>query len=180
MNRAIIWLLMLIDVPFVAVAQSLPTYFPLCGNNTSFDVPYMYVETPPSTHTNWNVCVRGEPCDGLASGGIPPNSLTPPEIQISGSIVEIKGTLRRLSFGACPPPTFHRLSIPPVSTPGPITINYFQRVVPEGVIQNPAAPYTFLATLATTATTPVPALGKSGMLLLALLTLGVGVSARRR
>lgn len=176
MNCSILsfWMLVLLGLSTLSAAQTV--VFPRCASNLSFNVPYAYVETPPSTHSSWNICVRGEnACDALVQR---PN-FTAPVITVEGAQVDVKVTLYRSSFGICPPPTFFRLTIPPVSSPGPITINYANRFVNEGLIQVPTDPYVFRATITTVATTPVPGLNDLGTLALLLLVVGVGIRVGR-
>lgn len=176
MNKILgpLWVSVLLALPLFAAGQQ-TVLFPRCASNTLFNVPYIYVETPPSTHSSWNVCVRSEPCDALFGR----TDITPPVITISDTQVEVKTTFLRHSFGICPPPTFYRLTIPPVSTPGPITINYSNRFVHEGLIQVPTDPYVPRATITTVATTPVPGLSDVAKLALLLVVLGVGARAAR-
>lgn len=154
--------------------------FPACQTNYSYTAPFVYVETPPSTHSSWNVCVRALPCQALVQRDDPPRTITPPEITVAGDQVEIKATFVDYGFALCPPPQFSRLTLPPVSSPGPITIRYSSRAVPEGLIQVVTAPYTFRQQITTTALTPVPTFGGLGILSMTLLVLALGLRAGRR
>ena len=152
--------------------------YPACQTNLSFTAPFVYVETPPSTNTPWNVCVRALPCQGLIQPTFPP--ITPPVISVTAGLVEIKATFVDFGFALCPPPQFSRLEIPPVPGPGPVTIRYSNRAVASGLIQGPSDAYVFRQEITTVATTPVPSVSALGQLALVLLMLALGIRFGRR
>ena len=166
-------LLLLIIVFDTAFAQTF-TIYPLCTNNLSFNVPYIYVETLPSTNSPWSVCIRAEPCQGLTTRE------TAPIVTINGAEVELKVTFREASFGICPAPTIHRVQLPPVPQPGPIRIRYLNRYVPAGQNENINAPFFFRQQITTQAFTPVPMLNLGNLLILTFSVMGVGVVLNRR
>ena len=186
MNRLFIFVFgfLFFALPLKAFAQN-SMLFPLCGTNLSFSVPFMYVESPSSTNSSWSVCARALPCQGLVRRDTPPLNITPPEVSVSAGLVEIKATFVDFGFGVCPPPQFYRLEIPPVPSPGPITIRYSNRAVADGLIQVATDPYIFrqeITAVATTAstTTPVPSVSALGQLALVLLMLALGIRFGRR